>query len=179
LTTLIALGLSVLVVVGVVDARPSPYSPASQPQLPPLAGFAGGSSQPPLAGTWTAKGTVSWTIGYGDDQPGVPFTRSWTITRSCRSVSDCQYELTREVTGAAPASAVLTPAADGWHASFLLGPYACGQVNGSVVTWLQQSSMILQFSAGGAVATVHERSYSYAPQCGYGSDGVSWVAQRR
>jgi uncharacterized RDD family membrane protein YckC len=179
LTTLIALGLSVLVIVGVVNAQPSPYSPASQSQLPPLTGFAGGSSQPPLVGTLAAQGTVSWSVGYGNEQLGVPFVRAWTITRNCRAASNCQYWLTREVTGTAPVSAVLTPEADGWHASFALGPYSCGQVNGSVVTWVQQSSMILQFSAGGAVATAHERSYSYAPQCGYGSDGVTWVAQRR
>ena len=175
LATLAALGFSVALIVAIANASSS----TQQPQLPPLTGFAGDNSQPPLPGRWVAQGTTIWTVGYGDEVIGNQVARSWTITRNCQPSSDCSYVLTRQVNGMLePVSAGLIPESDGWHASFALGPYLCRQVNGNSFDWMQQSSMIVSFIDGGREAEVNERNYSYAPACGYGSDGVRWTAQR-
>lgn len=174
LVTLIAVVLSIGVIVAIADAKPA------QPLFPALVGFPGSnSSQPPLTGTWQATGTTTWTAGYEDEYVGRQSTSSWTITRACSSTSpsDCEFALSRDIEGTAPVSVPLVPAADGWHATFVVGVFPCQARDGTPGEWLQRSTIVLNFVDGGRGAEANEQNLSYAAACGYGADGVSWTAE--
>jgi len=174
LVTLIAVVFSIGVIVAIADAQPA------APQFPALVGFPGSnSSQPPLTGTWQATGTTTWSAGYEGAAVGAQGTSTWTISGGCTSTSssDCQLELTRDIPGVAPVSAPLVPAADGWHANFVLGDFPCQARDGTAAQWQQRSTLILNFVNGGRAAEANEQNVSYAAACGYGADGVSWTAE--
>jgi uncharacterized RDD family membrane protein YckC len=177
LTTLIALGLSVLVVVGIAD--PGSSGTAGAPQtvsFPGLQAFYHDAGAPPQPGSWRATGATIWSIGYANDYTGRSVAEVWTITRNCTG-GPCSFTLTRgSAASGQPVSSPLTLSANGWQATFALGSYACHAGDGSASEWQQQSVMLLSFSDGGRRALAHEQNISRSDTCGAAGDGVDWSA---
>jgi hypothetical protein len=149
-----------------------------EPRMPPAVGFAPTSKQEPHTGPWLATATVISSIGYSDDAPGTRYSRAWGIGKVCwPAPRGCQFTLTRQIAGEPAVSAPLVWHPDGWHATFPLRSYSCRYVGGKWVDWQQQDSMVLVFADGGRTTTVHERRFSEAPACGYGTDTVGWTAR--
>ena len=168
-TTLVATLASVGVLIAVLDTP-------SGPPIPAATGFAGNNSEAPVPGNWQAIGTTTSTIGYGGDAVGVQLDRAWTIAQTCAPSAGCWFVISWLVAGEPPLSARLIPRPDGWHATFPLITLTCGSSAGQTINWQQHSSWVLHFSNAGRTAESHERNFSYAPGCGYGTDTKEWSA---
>jgi len=91
----------------------------------------------------------------------------------------CAFHLTLALAHEQPATAPLIERGDGWRADLPLRLYPCGTSAGRELYWPQHSSLVLRFDADGRTAEAHERDFSEAPGCGYGTDAVTWTAERR
>jgi hypothetical protein len=152
------------------------FEPAAH--IPTAAGFANASKQPPHVGPWLAEATVISSIGYSDDAPGMRYTRDWSIAKDCGPApSGCKFVLSRALAGQSGESAPLLWQPGGWSATFPLRSYTCRELSGKWVYWKQHDTMFLVFADGGRMAVAHEREYSEAPLCGYGTDTVDWTAR--
>jgi hypothetical protein len=177
IVTLVVTALSIAVIV--VDYNAIEAAKAASPgvhAVPLPAGFAGGSSQRPAVGIWSATGVVTSSAGYGNDPSGVPFARAWRIDRSC-TAGGCSYVLTRQVAGGPALSTRLLRDADGWRGIFPSTLYSCAQTStGAPIYWEQQSAIVVHFGAGGRTAEANQRDFSYNPACGFGTHSIAWTA---
>jgi uncharacterized RDD family membrane protein YckC len=167
--TILAVGVSLLVFLHARAERPA----VNQVPHPVAVGFPGENRVPPLPGPYQATGTTLLSVGYGAVED--PLQRGWMLTRDCSS-GPCTYVFERQIAGDSPVSAKLVSEQDGWHATFAPRRFLCGNHAGRPVYWDQHSTFVLRFDDGGRTAQAHERSWSYSPVCGYGTNMLDWTA---
>jgi hypothetical protein len=143
------------------------------------AGFSGAPSAAPTSGTWLAHATTLSSVGYSNVHAGDSYSKDWRIARSCLPSGICGFQLTLALAHEPAATALLVERGDGWHADLPVRLYLCGVSGGRKLYWPQHSSLVLRFDADGSTAEAHERDFSEAAGCGYGTDAVTWTAERR
>ena len=170
--TVLATAISVAILLAAFHARPRPIETAT--------GFPGATSAAPTPGTWLAQATTLSSVGYANVHAGDSYAKDWRIARSCVPSGICTFHLTLALAHEPPATAPLVERDDGWHADLPVRLYPCGVTGaGRELYWPQHSSLVLRFDAGGSTAEAHERDFSEAAECGYGTDAVTWTAERR
>jgi hypothetical protein len=148
-----------------------------KPSIPTPTGFPGDNTQVPMPGSWLAIGRTTSSVGYGNIYVGREIKRWWRIARLCTRAGACSFTLTREVNHARPISSPLIDRSDGWHATFPMRRYPCGETPSGITTyWMEAFIMVVRFTDGGSRAEAHERTYSESPACGYGTATNSWLA---
>jgi hypothetical protein len=143
-------------------------SPRELP-IPKAVGFLGDNTASPLPGSWLAVRRTISTVGYANDRVGEGDTNIWLIWKQCRPIAGCSLFLRKPVENEPPIEALLTPARDGWHATFPRRFEVCGHHGAETIYWPQHVSMVFRFIDGGRRKDLHERLYSYTPECGYGT----------
>jgi uncharacterized RDD family membrane protein YckC len=169
--TILATAISVAILLAAFHARPRPIETAT--------GFSGARSAAPTSGTWLAHATTLSSVGYSNVHAGDSYSKDWRIERSCVPSGICGFQLTLALAHEPAATAPLVERGDGWHADLPLRLYPCGVSEGRELYWPQHSSLVLRFDADGRTAEAHERDFSDAAGCGYGTDAVTWTAERR
>jgi membrane protease YdiL (CAAX protease family) len=138
-------------------------------------GFPDGAGDRPTTGTWTATSTITSSIGYSNEPPGLTYQRKWNIQRLCGRGGHCILTITRQVDGGSLRTPLIREP-DGWHAIFPVESLPCGSANGAQTYWPQQSTFIFHFSDRGHAATANERIFSYSPYCGSATATEQWQA---
>lgn len=170
--TVLATTISVAILLAAFHARHRPIETAS--------GFSGARSAAPTSGTWLAHATTLSSVGYSNVQAGDSYFKDWRIARSCAPSGICAFHLTLALAHEPAATAPLVEHSDGWHADLPVRLYPCGTTReGRELYWPQHSSLVLSFAADGRTAEAHERDFSETAACGYGTDAVTWTAERR
>jgi uncharacterized RDD family membrane protein YckC len=170
--TVLATVVSIPFVLAAIDSR------RSARRVPAPTGFADGPGSAPIAGRWQARAQALNAIGYANVVPGERYDRPWLISRRCGGAG-CALLLTVALSHESPATAPLSRAGDGWHATFPIRMYPCASTAaGRTIYWPQRSTIVLRFTDGGRRAQAAESDFSAAPGCGYGTDTVAWIAAR-